>query len=64
MFASFYAWWLQAVDRYTKAPPDDRDRGSTTEQVIWIAFLAALALTVIGIFGPQILEAARNVVFE
>ncbi|KPM56965.1 MULTISPECIES: hypothetical protein [Frankiaceae] len=64
MFARFYAWWLQAVDRWTKAPPDGRDAGNTTEQVIWIAFLAALALTVIGIFGPEILEAARSVVFK
>ncbi|MEV0318135.1 hypothetical protein ACIBKX_07715 [Streptomyces sp. NPDC050658] len=40
------------------------DRGVTTEQVIWIAFLAGLALTVTGLFGPQILEAARNVTFR
>lgn len=40
------------------------DRGVTTEQVIWIAFLAALALTVTGLFGPQILAAARSVVFK
>ncbi|MEX5713784.1 hypothetical protein AB1484_37840 [Parafrankia sp. FMc6] len=64
MFARFYALWLQAVDRYTKIPPEERDRGSTTEQVIWIAFLAALALTVIGIFGPKILDAARSVGFK
>jgi len=57
-------WWSRIRDRYTKAPPDERDRGSTTENVIWIAFLAALALTVIGIFGPQILDAARSVVFQ
>jgi hypothetical protein len=64
VFARLYAWWSQVVDRYTKAPPDERDRGSTTENVIWIAFLAALALTVIGIFGPKILDAARSVVFK
>ncbi|MEU5001548.1 hypothetical protein [Streptomyces sp. NPDC021622] len=40
------------------------DRGVTTEQVIWIAFLAGLALTVTGLFGPQILEAARSVTFR
>ncbi|MFD4560506.1 hypothetical protein ACFWP5_40380 [Streptomyces sp. NPDC058469] len=40
------------------------DRGVTTEQVIWIAFLAALALTVTGLFGPQILAAARSVTFK
>lgn len=38
--------------------------GMTTEQVIWIAFLAALALTVTGLFGPQILAAARSVTFK
>jgi hypothetical protein len=40
------------------------DRGVTTEQVIWIAFLAGLALTVTGLFGPQILAAARSVTFK
>jgi hypothetical protein len=64
VFVRFYVWWSQFVDRYTQAPPGERDRGSTTEQVIWIAFLAALALTVIGIFGPKILDAARSVVFK
>jgi hypothetical protein len=57
-------WWSRIRDWCTQAPPDERDRGSTTENVIWIAFLAALALTVIGIFGPQILDAARSVVFK
>ncbi|MFE0099848.1 hypothetical protein [Streptomyces sp. NPDC059009] len=42
----------------------DDDRGVTTEQVIWIAFLAALALTVTALFGPQIVAAARNVKFQ
>lgn len=40
------------------------DRGVTTEQVIWIAFLAALALAVTGLFGPQIMAAARSVTFK
>jgi len=40
------------------------DRGVTTEYVIWIAGLAALALTVIGIFGPEITAAAKSVVFK
>ncbi|MFI0724347.1 hypothetical protein [Streptomyces sp. NPDC021224] len=40
------------------------DRGVTTEHVIWIAFLAALALTVTALFGPKILDAARNISFE
>ncbi|WP_041254088.1 hypothetical protein [Frankia sp. EAN1pec] len=64
MFGRFQTWWSRICDRYTKAPPDERDAGNTTENVIWIAFLAALALTVIGIFGPQILDAARSVVFR
>ncbi|ORT98530.1 hypothetical protein UK99_01485 [Frankia casuarinae] len=65
MFVRFHAWWSRVIDHITDVPPDDRDRGSnTTETVIWIAFLAALALTVIGIFGPQILDAARSVVFK
>ncbi|KPM50554.1 hypothetical protein ACG83_39005 [Frankia sp. R43] len=58
-------WWSRIHNRCAQAPPDKPDRGSnTTETVIWIAFLAALALTVIGIFGPQILDAARSVVFK
>ena len=40
------------------------DRGVTTEHVIWIAFLAALAITVTAIFGPKILAAARDVSFQ
>lgn len=50
------------VHTLQKMPGDDR--GVTTEQVIWIAFLAALALTVTGLFGPQILAAARSVTFK
>lgn len=40
------------------------DRGVTTEYVIWIAGLATLALTVLGIFRPEIVAAAKNVVFK
>ena len=40
------------------------DGGVTAEQVIWIAFLTTLALTVGGVFGPQILAAARSVTFK
>ncbi|MBL7487773.1 hypothetical protein I6A60_38685 [Frankia sp. AgB1.9] len=64
MFDRLCTWWSQIAARAAKAPPDQRDRGSTTENVIWIAALAALALTIIGIFGPEILHAANRVVFE
>ncbi|KPM52691.1 hypothetical protein E0F15_18455 [Frankia sp. B2] len=65
MSGRLQTWWSRIHDRLTQVPPEERDRGSnTTETVIWIAFLAALALTVIGIFGPQILDAARSVVFK
>ncbi|MFM9615788.1 hypothetical protein [Streptomyces niveiscabiei] len=40
------------------------DRGVTTEYVIWIAGLATLALTVLGIFRPEIVAAAQNVVLK
>ncbi|MET8983202.1 hypothetical protein ABZX85_47290 [Streptomyces sp. NPDC004539] len=40
------------------------DRGSTTENVIWIAGLAALAITVVQIFGPDIIAAAKSVTFS
>ncbi|PWG13297.1 hypothetical protein DF268_11495 [Streptomyces sp. V2] len=40
------------------------DRGVTTEYVIWIAGLATLALTVLGIFRPEIVAAAKNVVLK
>ncbi len=36
----------------------------TTEHVIWIAFGAALALAVTGLFGPDIMAAARSVRFR
>jgi hypothetical protein len=56
--------WSRRLARVGQAPPDGRDRGSTTENVIWIAALAALALTVAGLFGQQILDAANRVVFQ
>jgi type VI protein secretion system component VasF len=40
------------------------ERGTTTENVIWIAALAALALAVVGLLGPQILGAAKSIVFQ
>lgn len=40
------------------------ERGTTTENVIWIAALAALALAVVGLLGPQILAAAKSIVFQ
>ncbi|WP_055749906.1 MULTISPECIES: hypothetical protein [unclassified Frankia] len=65
MFTFLRSWWALYLAKLGQ-PPDDpeQDRGSTTENVIWIAFFAALALAVIGIFGPQILDAARSVVFK
>lgn len=39
------------------------DRGMTTEQVIWIAGLSVLAITVVNIFSPEIIAAAQAVVF-
>lgn len=42
----------------------DDERGTTTENVIWIAGLAALALAVVALLGPEILAAARSVVFK
>lgn len=64
MFGHLHSWWSRIYNRFLYVPPEERDRGSTTENVIWIAALAALALAVIGIFGPQILDAAQSVVFE
>lgn len=40
------------------------DRGYTTETVIWIATLAALALAIGGLLGPKILAAAQDIVFQ
>lgn len=42
----------------------DDERGVTTEHVIWIAFLAALALAITALFGPKILAAAKSVTFQ
>lgn len=54
--------WIQALARWHTLAEDDR--GVTTEHVIWIAFLAALALVVTALFGPKILAAARSVSFQ
>lgn len=54
--------WIRLTTRLHALAEDDR--GVTTEHVIWIAFLAALALTVTALFGPKILAAARNISFE
>jgi hypothetical protein len=54
--------WSRARIRLRELAADDR--GVTTEHVIWIAFLAALALAVTAIFGPKILAAARSVSFQ
>ncbi len=64
MLGRLNTWWSRIYHRYLDMPADERDRGSTTENVIWIAALAALALTVIAIFGPAILNAARSVIFK
>lgn len=39
------------------------DRGNTTENVIWIAGLASVALMVLAIWGPQIVSAINRVNF-
>ncbi|MGP3769758.1 hypothetical protein ACTWJ8_02905 [Streptomyces sp. SDT5-1] len=58
-----FRWLRHRVVNVGRAIKNDVG-GMTTEQVIWIAFLAALALTVTGLFGPQILAAARSVTFK
>lgn len=40
------------------------ERGTTTENVIWIAGLAAIALGVVAWFGPQIMAAAQSISFK
>ncbi len=59
------AWWARYLT-WTIQPPNDpeKDRGSTTENVIWIAALAALALVVVGLFRSEILDAAKSVTFK
>lgn len=54
--------WIRASARLRDFAGDDR--GVTTEHVIWIAFLAALALTVTALFGPKIMAAARSISFQ
>ena len=39
------------------------ERGTTTENIIWIAGLAALAIAVLAIWGPEILSAVTQVQF-
>lgn len=40
------------------------DRGYTTETVIWTATLAALAVTIGALIGPNIIAAAKDIVFQ
>jgi hypothetical protein len=54
--------WLRLTSRLRDLAEDDR--GVTTEHVIWIAFLAALALVVTALVGPKILAAARSIKFQ
>ncbi|WP_282794135.1 hypothetical protein [Streptomyces sp. CC224B] len=55
--------WQRQLGGFLRALARD-DRGMTSEHVIWIAFAAALALAVTGLFGPQIMAAARSVSFR
>jgi hypothetical protein len=64
MSAAVLASCVGILTRLWAVPAEEKDRGSTTENVIWIATLAALALTVGGIFRQQILDAAHSVVFK
>lgn len=54
--------WTRAQAKLRSLAEDDR--GVTTEHVIWIAFLAALALAITALFGPKILAAAQSVTFQ
>jgi hypothetical protein len=54
--------WTRAATRWRSLAEDDR--GVTTEHVIWIAFLAALALAITALFGPKILAAATSINFQ
>jgi hypothetical protein len=40
------------------------ERGNTTEHIIWIAGLAAIALAVLAIWGPAIMQAVAKVKFS
>ncbi len=40
------------------------ERGSTTENVIWIAGLAAIAIAVIAFLGPAIMDAVHKIKFS
>jgi hypothetical protein len=59
---SLHSLWTRAWSLIHRIAGDER--GITTEHVIWIAGLSALALTIVGIFGPEITSAAKNVVFK
>jgi hypothetical protein len=50
--------WLLAHDRIKD------ERGSTTENVIWIAGLAAIAIGVIVFLGPAIMDAVHKIKFS
>ncbi|MFE0104481.1 hypothetical protein [Streptomyces sp. NPDC059009] len=54
--------WIHLAASLHRLPFNDR--GSASDNVIWIAFLAGIGLTVTGIFGPRILAAAQSVVFK
>ncbi|MGW7514143.1 hypothetical protein ACWGJ2_00925 [Streptomyces sp. NPDC054796] len=40
------------------------DRGYTSEVVIWTATLTGLAMSIVAIWGPEILDAARSALWK
>lgn len=62
MFPLLNSILMRAAARLRELAHDDR--GYTSETVIWIALLSALALSVGALIGPEIVDAARNIQFK
>lgn len=54
--------WFSVQTRLRELARDER--GTTTENIIWIAGLAAIAIAVIAIWGPDIMTAISKVKFS
>ncbi|GLZ37878.1 hypothetical protein [Actinokineospora sp. NBRC 105648] len=62
MLTLLFSLWSTAQDKLRVLARDER--GTTTENIIWIAGLAAIAIAVIAIWGPNIMTAISKVKFS
>lgn len=62
MLTQLFTLWSGIQTRLRDLSRDER--GTTTENIIWIAGLASIAIAVIAIWGPDIMTAISKVKFS